>query len=178
MTTQIPDPSLIPAAAAPWLGTPFHVRAQIQGVGVDCIHLVAAIYIQAGVGATFAPPHYTLDGGQHLQRSLIREYVCQTRLFVCLPPMVTVQTGDLVEFNFGRVGHHCGVMVNAVEFIHAPSYPPKKVCLSPLSDPTFSRRVCAVYRPKIWATAVPGIPLQPSPSWPCAGCPKRSAIDS
>jgi hypothetical protein len=57
------------AIARQWLGTPFAPHACIRGAGVDCVHLCAAIYIEAGFLERFSAPKYTLDGGNHAPKS-------------------------------------------------------------------------------------------------------------
>ncbi|MHB8520734.1 MAG: C40 family peptidase [Limisphaerales bacterium] len=71
-------------AARSWLGTPFHAHSAIKGAGVDCVHLAAEIYRAAGIIDNFLPPQYSLDGGQHLDVSVIETYLEGLPQFACV----------------------------------------------------------------------------------------------
>lgn len=43
------DRDSIVLAAAGWLQTPFHHEARLKGVGVDCLQLIIAAYLEAGL---------------------------------------------------------------------------------------------------------------------------------
>lgn len=157
--------------AKSWEGTPFHVRAKIQGVGVDCVHLVAEIYAACGVidpGYKF--PKYTLDGGQHNERSILLDYVDGTGRFVevgletAIPAMPCkscgdavapaglsrLERGDLLAFLpdlKSKVAHHAGIYLGGPDahFIHAIF---KRGCvINTLRDSTWLERLVAIRRP-------------------------------
>jgi cell wall-associated NlpC family hydrolase len=128
-----------------WLGTPFIPHACIPKAGVDCAQLVAAIYWETN--AIDAPwfPDYTMDGGDHRNSSQVLEWFEANRRFERLEPDTAVKSGDAVCFSMGRVPHHVGLILVPPLFIHAMrNY---GVIESRLDDPTFAKRLVAVYRP-------------------------------
>jgi cell wall-associated NlpC family hydrolase len=128
-----------------WLGTPFVPHACIPQAGVDCVQLVAAIYWETGAIDDRQFPDYTMDGGEHRNSSQVLEWLEASTRFERLMPGASVQTGDLACFRMGRVPHHVGLVLQPPLFIHAMrNY---GVIESRLDDPTFAKRLMAVYRP-------------------------------
>ena len=128
-----------------WLGTPFIPHACIPGAGVDCVQLVGAIYWETGAIDDPRFPDYTMDGGEHRISSQVLEWLEASTRFERLTPGAAVQTGDLACFRMGRVPHHVGLVLQPPLFIHAMrNY---GVIESRLDDPTFAKRLMAVYRP-------------------------------
>ena len=128
-----------------WLGTPFVPHACIPGAGVDCVQLVAAIYWETGAIDDRQFPEYTMDGGEHRNSSQVLEWFEASRRFQRLAPDTDIRTGDAICFRLGRVPHHVGLVLQPPLFIHAMrNY---GVIESRLDDPTFAKRLVAVYRP-------------------------------
>lgn len=48
-----------------WLGTPYHHRASVLGVGVDCALLLREAFAGAGLMSRFDPGNYTCDWHLH-----------------------------------------------------------------------------------------------------------------
>jgi cell wall-associated NlpC family hydrolase len=140
-------------AAAGWLGTRFALHAHVQGAGVDCVHLCAAIYRAAGVMDEFRPPPYSLDGGRHLGRSMITQWLEESGRFQQVKFQISnfkfeiTGPGDLLLFNTGRVEHHCGIILTAQTFVHAIAR--YGVIMSVLTDPTHFAALKTVWRPII-----------------------------
>ena len=129
--------------AESWIRTPFMGHTGVKGLGVDCVHLVAAVYVAAGVlKAPVEFPRYTLGAGSHLESSLVVDSVVKTGRF-CL--VDNIQPGDMIGFRCGRVIHHVGIATSENEFIHC--YQGAKVCKSRLDAPPWSTRVKAIWRP-------------------------------
>src|SRR5437868_6375549 len=98
-----------------WIGTPFMARGRIKGVGVDCISLCALIYHATGLLDRFDPPSYSMDGGSHLQESLLEQQIqasgrgvkiweradSEFRRVINLPSLT--MPGDLLCAKLGRV---------------------------------------------------------------------------
>ncbi len=136
---------LLSEAAGRWLGTPFHPHAGLPQVGVDCVHLLAAVYKETGALDGWEFPAYTMDGGDHRATSLVLEWLDRHARFERVPAGETVQPGDLLCFRLGRVPHHVGLLIAGNRFIHAMrNY---GVIESQLDDPTFAERFVAAYRP-------------------------------
>ena len=133
------------SVALSWLGTPFVPHACIRGAGVDCVHLAANILIEAGCNFVFNPPNYSIDGGNHLAKSKIAEWIEASGHFNLIPPPLKTEIGDVILFRIGKVEHHCGVKVTPATFIHA--FRGRGVIESNIADPTWSRRRGMAYRP-------------------------------
>jgi len=139
------DQARLIQVARRWLGTPFVPHACIPGAGVDCVQLVAAIYWETGAVDGRQLPDYTMDGGEHRISSQVLEWLETSTRFVRLAPGDPVQVGDIACFRMGRVPHHVGLILQPPIFIHAMrNY---GVIESRLDDPTFAKRLMAVYRP-------------------------------
>ena len=128
-----------------WLGTPFHAHAGIKSVGVDCVHLVAEIYREAGLLEECRFPAYAIDAGQHRQDSMLLEWLDRSPNFQRVEEGREV--GDLFCFRFGRSAHHLGICAGGSKFIHALLR--RSVRYALLDDPTYGRRLVATYRPVI-----------------------------
>jgi cell wall-associated NlpC family hydrolase len=139
--------------AGQWIGTPFAPHQRIMGAGVDCVNLVAGIYLQCDCLKSFAPPAYALDGGKHNNRSQLLEWLdahprfirvaaeSRTRTSRLLP-----QPGDVLCFKFrSQTEHHVGLKLLGPFFIHALAG--RRVELCTLQDHTYARCLAAVYRP-------------------------------
>jgi cell wall-associated NlpC family hydrolase len=86
-----------------------------------------------------------MDGGEHRNSSQVLEWLEASTRFERLTPGAAVQTGDIACFRMGRVPHHVGLVLQPPIFIHAMrNY---GVIESRLDDPTFAKRLMAVYRP-------------------------------
>lgn len=143
------------AEARSWVGTPFAPHAAVKGAGVDCVHLVAAIYQAVGALKDFSPPNYALDEGSHLKASKVFKWFEGRRDFeqvwhrppVCeLPDIATlVLPGDTLCFRFGPVEHHAGLMLTAGNFLHA--LPGRVATISNLRESFYRCRITAIYRP-------------------------------
>ena len=142
-------------AAHGWQGTPFEAFQCARGAGVDCVHLAAALYVESGhLRAIPRFPRYTMDGGKHSTKNVIRDWLeasGQFRLLFEKTPLRPVaeppSIGDLLCFDLGRVEWHVGVMVNGNEFVevHERATAGRRT----LADSTWSRRLKAIWRPII-----------------------------
>lgn len=142
------DPDELERVAASWIGTPFDAHGSMRGVGVDCVHLVAEIYIRLGVIESFNPPEYTMDGGNHAASSPIESYLAAMGGFTRLPtttPTHELLPGDLITLRVGRLPWHCGLLIRNLRFIH--SIKPRGVMESTLADPTYWSKLTGIYRP-------------------------------
>jgi cell wall-associated NlpC family hydrolase len=132
-----------------WIGTPFHEHACVRLAGVDCVHLVAAIYQAVGVLKEFKPPQYAMDGGQHDDSSKVIEYVHQTGRFECMNNRSgswACEFGDLLCFRLGKVAFHTAIKLHGDNFIQVMQRHTVSDGFT-LQDSTWSSRLTAVYRP-------------------------------
>jgi len=134
------------AVAQSWLDTPFAPHAMVKGAGVDCVHLVAAIYLHCGVLSEFRPPRYSLDAGHHNKDSQLLAWLNDSPRFASVPfDPASVLPGDTLTFNLGLSEHHVGLMLDGQRFIHV--LPRRRVIISSLAESYYRRRVTSVFRP-------------------------------
>ena len=107
----------IVAEAQTWIDTPFHHGAQLRGVGVDCLNLLAAVYTACGVIAPPEIPDYAQDW--HLHHDEPRFLAAVLRYADPLPAGETPQPGDIVMFRYGRHAAHGAIVTAWPRVIHA-----------------------------------------------------------
>lgn len=127
------------------MGTPFVSHACVRGAGVDCVHLIAAIYRACGVIENFNLPKYALDSGSHNTDSQLLAWLDAHPRFVRLPSQSATRIGDILCFNLGMSEHHIAALVDERRFIHV--LPSRFVILSSLDERHYTRRITAIYRP-------------------------------
>lgn len=135
----------VAAAALLWRGTPFFPKMAKRGEGADCVHFALAVYEEAGVAPYGTKlPAYTLDGGLHRARSIVLDWLASC-------PFVekeegSPREGSVITFQFGRVPHHVGIMVDRDRFLHAVrGY---GVTEGNLRDSTFRDKLTSTWKPK------------------------------
>ena len=109
---------LIVLEARTWLGTPYHHRAALKGVGCDCLGLVRGVW-QAVFGLQVPDlPSYTGDWGDVTGIEALFDGLAR-HLDEVDPSKA--QAGDILVFRIrpGRVAKHCGIMTGQARFIHA-----------------------------------------------------------
>jgi cell wall-associated NlpC family hydrolase len=93
--------------AQSWLGTPFHDVAGVKGVGVDCAHLLARVYVEAGIIDAFTvetyPPQWFLHHDEERFLGTVLRFAHEIE-------ESAVRPGDCVLYKFGRCFSH-GVIV-------------------------------------------------------------------
>ena len=104
------------AAARAWIGTPYHVCADIKGVGCDCAMLLVRVFCDLRLVAPFDPRPYSSDW--HLHRS---EEVYLRLLLERAHEVEAPEPGDVVLFRYGRCFSHGGIvtMSNPLTIVHA-----------------------------------------------------------
>lgn len=127
-----------------WIGTPFVPHACQPGAGVDCVNLVAEILHEAGLIHDYAFPTYRCDQGMHTDDSAVLAWLNLSHEFNRTDGS-RILAGDVLCFRVGRVAHHVGLALGPVRFIHAMRN--HGVLFSSLRDPTYRKRLDAVYRP-------------------------------
>lgn len=160
MTPYFSNPVALAAlqqSADGWLGTPFHGHACVRGVGVDCIHLAAAILTECGhlpAVPDFGP--YNLDGGHHEDASKVTDWLkASPRFHLCwrvpfqTPGGSYLMPGDVLCFRLGRVPWHVGLFIGGKDFIevHQNLARTGKAELRNVEEPTWKNALRAVWRP-------------------------------
>jgi len=134
-------------AARSWIGTPFVPHAHLKGAGVDCVQLALCYYQEFSLFPLVDLGSYTMDGGRHLERSRVLEWIEESNAF--MPVDISkelTRAGDLACFRVGRIPHHCGILTEMGGFVHALRGSGVKE--SSLADPTWNHRLEAVFRIK------------------------------
>jgi NlpC/P60 family putative phage cell wall peptidase len=102
-------PDEIIAEARLWLGTPFRHDAEVLGAGVDCAHLVNAVFAGKGAIQSFKFPHYHADWWKHTddpEKHIIENF---TKLFREIPE-AEAKPADIVVMFIGRAWCHCAII--------------------------------------------------------------------
>jgi len=120
--------------AREWLRTPWHHKARVKGVGVDCAQLLIAVYAEAGVIEAFEPEPYAIDHMLHSDREVFRGWCERFGQRVESP-----SAGDAVLWRFGQCFSHGGIVVAPGRAIHA-FRPYGCVCETPLDASKLSGR--------------------------------------
>ena len=106
----------IVAEAMRWLGTPYHHRAKLRGVGADCAQLVLGVYAAVGLVADFDTGEYPPDW--HLHREAERYLAIIAGLAGEIEP-AKAGRGDVLLFRFGRCFSHGAIVIEGMRLIHA-----------------------------------------------------------
>ncbi len=104
------------AEARTWLGTPYHHKGRVKGVGVDCGGLLYEVYatqFQLRPYPVIYAQDWSLHRSNELYLDFIKEYIQETN---------TPQAADLVVFQFGRTYSHGGILTGTGRLIHAYGY--------------------------------------------------------
>jgi NlpC/P60 family putative phage cell wall peptidase len=141
------------AEARTWVGTPFHHRARLKGVGVDCAHFLMACYVGLGVVEPFDPGFYAPDWFLHEPGERFREWVARACVETTAP-----QPGDVALFRFGRCESHGAILVDHTQLIHA--YRGHGVVIEDYGPGTpLSTRLSSQWTPRRWAAATGSMEL-------------------
>lgn len=108
------DPDAVVKEAESWLGTPYHHRARVKGVGVDCANLILAVFESIGA-LDHVDPEYPRDW--HLNRGEERFIAWLEQLGA--KRVDTPRKGDVGVWRYGRLYSHGGIFISEVDVIHS-----------------------------------------------------------
>lgn len=132
------DRDSIVEAALGWLQTPFHHEARVKGVGVDCLQLIIAAHLEAGLlpaNIDDSLDHYPHDA--HLHNS-DEQYIAGL-LGHGWSEVEAPLKGDVAMFKIGRRYSHGVIVTDWPNAIHA--YVGRRVgCVDCLNDAELSNR--------------------------------------
>jgi cell wall-associated NlpC family hydrolase len=139
------DRWVVTALAKSWEGTPFHHAAAVRGSGVDCAHLAAAVYEDAGVLEDgklgyYAPEWYVHEDAERL---LLR--VAEFCVKVERP-----EPGDLALFQFGRVTAHVAIVTEWPGVVHADRMRAQVIRDVIEPEGPLARRLRGFWSPRCW----------------------------
>lgn len=104
------------AEARAWLGTPYHHRACLKGVGVDCAQLPIGVWSAVGLIEAFDTGDYPADWHLHREEERYAGFVLR---FADEIAAGEAQPGDLILFKFGRAFSHGAILVAPGVVVHA-----------------------------------------------------------
>ena len=131
--------------ALTWIGTPFADHAAVKRGGVDCVHLIAMIYVATGFMKNFIPPKYALGEGNHRRESKLLEWFKGRPDFSQHDGAEAPFAGDTLCFNMGLSEYHVGLMLQNGRFLHA--FPKRLVMQSNLRESFYTKRITTIFRP-------------------------------
>lgn len=114
------------AEARRWLGTPYHHRASVLGVGVDCALLLREAFAGAGLIETFDPGNYTHDW--HMHRGEEKYLATVEEYATILSPLgdpsindaeVEYDPGTILLWKVGRTFSHSAMVTQWPFIIHS-----------------------------------------------------------
>lgn len=116
MLSEAEGRSAVIKAALGWCHTPYHHEACIKGVGVDCLHLIYAAYLEAGLVAPIVFPTYSTQWHLHKSDETFLEGLMERAREVIEP-----QPADAVLYKWGRTFSHGGLIgeLGWPQIIHA-----------------------------------------------------------
>jgi NlpC/P60 family putative phage cell wall peptidase len=116
LTPEAEERALVIAEARSWLGTPYHHRACLKGVGVDCAQLPIGVWSAVGLIDGFDTGDYPSDWHLHRQEE---RYAGVVQRFAAEIAADAAQPGELILFKFGRAFSHGAILVAPGVVVHA-----------------------------------------------------------
>jgi cell wall-associated NlpC family hydrolase len=137
------------AIAETWLGTPWCANSAVKGVrgGVACHNLPRAILVEAGWLPDSFPlvegdPNSARNQGSVMERWLDGRPEFRRLQEACLNRL---HPGDVFGIRIRRCIDHLGLSLGGGRFIHVLMH--KGAAIDRITDPTWSTRLLAVWRP-------------------------------
>jgi cell wall-associated NlpC family hydrolase len=141
--------------ARTWIGTPYQLNGAEKGVGVDCQHLIVAVYRAVGLPMPSGGLRRTAPIGGPRCASWVEAVeayrdapIGLDRVAGFINEIETPQPGDTALFGFWGTYVHAGIVVRwPAEVIHAVRF----VSAGDVSAGMFSRRPMKFLSPKSWS---------------------------
>lgn len=114
--SEFSERARVVAEARAWLGTPYHHRACLKGVGVDCAQLPIGVWSAVGLIRKFDTGDYPADWHLHREEERYAGFVLRYADEIAPDD---AQPGDLILFKFGRAFSHGAILVAPGVVIHA-----------------------------------------------------------
>ncbi|MHB8499702.1 MAG: NlpC/P60 family protein [Candidatus Acidiferrales bacterium] len=104
-----------------WIGTPYHIRGRLKGIGVDCLTFIVGVFERTGVikPITDPIPYYPPQLHFHQETDITERAVLLYLREVPKPPERIPLPGDVILFKVGKALAHCALVINFPEGIHA-----------------------------------------------------------
>ncbi len=108
--TEAAQRAAVAAEALDWLRTPYRHHARVRGVGVDCAHILCAVFESAGVLPHVDPGDYAHDWHLHRSEELYLHGLHALGAVEFDPAVRTPALGDVAVFKFGRTWSHGAIL--------------------------------------------------------------------
>ncbi len=102
-------------AAKAYHGTPYHHRAMLKGVGVDCGTFLICAATDAGLVPPIEVPVYSEQFNLHRSEDWYWQILMKHCVEVPMPPL----PGDFVIWQFGRCFSHAALVIDWPRVLHA-----------------------------------------------------------
>jgi NlpC/P60 family putative phage cell wall peptidase len=109
LTHEQLERSQVIAEAHRWIGTPFRHDAEVCGGGVDCAHLVNAVYAAANRMTHIKFPHYAPDWWKHANDPE-QHIVENMKKYFREITEAEAKPGDICVLYIGRAWAHCLIL--------------------------------------------------------------------
>jgi cell wall-associated NlpC family hydrolase len=147
------DLEKLEASARAWVGTPYRDNGCTRGGAASCHGLVWALYREAGWDHGMVLGHGPSRWAGRRTDSPLCDYMAgQSDKFDAIRPagdvlsVCAVEPGDMLGFKLGSQVAHAGIALRGLWFVHALRH--YGVGIRSLSDPTYSRRLAILWRPR------------------------------
>jgi len=114
--SELSERARVAAEACAWLGTPYHHRACLKGVGVDCAQLPIGVWSAVGLIQKFDTGDYPADWHLHREEERYASFVLRYADEIAA---ADGQAGDLILFKFGRAFSHGAILIAPGVVVHA-----------------------------------------------------------
>ena len=132
--------------ARTWLGTPYHHRARLKGIGVDCGQLIAAVFEEAGlippVPLEFYPPDWMLHRDEPRFQNTVERYCKQVER--------EIRPADILLFRVGRSFAHGAIVLEYPMIIHAHARQSVVILSSMEQESVLRDRLAGVWTFRDW----------------------------
>jgi NlpC/P60 family putative phage cell wall peptidase len=114
------------AEARSWIGTPYHLGADVKGAGVDCAMILVRVFCDLGLVSPFDPRPYSSDWHLHRSEEVYLRLLLARAREVALGE---IGPGDVVLFRYGRCFSHGGIVTRAEPFTMVHAFASTRVVL-------------------------------------------------
>lgn len=135
------------AIAREWLGTPYHHRGRIKGIGVDCGQLIAGVFEEAGLIPAVPLDNYPRDWMLHRNEPRFQNTVER----YCRQVIRDARSADILLFKVGRSFSHGAIVLDFPIIIHAHARQHAVVLGSLEQEPELQARLAGVWTLREWS---------------------------
>jgi cell wall-associated NlpC family hydrolase len=139
--------------ATGFLGTPFHHHGRVKGGGVDCVGLLAELYIATGAATRVVLPKYRINEWNVLKDSKVKAFLTGSlegtlnpglKMVEIGPELSTLLPGDIITVSVASCVHHVGAMTWPTAFVHVLIV--HGVVITNLAHRAYKSRLSSVHR--------------------------------